>query len=1056
MRAHWFIVVLALSQLTPAPAAGPAPGIEAMAPGLRAAIARGGIVELRDASGTVFARDGGTNAAARIHWIDGEAAMPAGASRQKVAPGQRIETLHDPFSGIDGYHMRQTCAIDAESGDLIIGQAARAPESGPGAKAGIWGVSWSIGEIPEGFAIIVPGRSGIRLDAGAPGEKHVFDYPMGWEAQLVIVEGEGRGFYVFADDPASRYKRLTAYRTERGWRLQFATINDAPFDKLTACESVRWRLNCYEGDWRVPARRYRDWMQKNFTPETVSARRPAWARDIRACVITGMSIPTIEALARRLDPKQTLLYIPDWRGAGYDRDYPDYTAPRENFGPFLDRAHELGFRVMPHVNYFGVDPLNPEYGAFRQSHVRSPWGNHDHEWWDWDRADPPIKFAYINPASKKWRERFVGAMVELCRRFPIDALHLDQTLCIFNDHNGRIDGMTMTEGNIALHRELRAALPEVALSGEGLNEVTCRYESFAQRHVWGLDHSEGRWDEAWLARAHPIASYLFLPHTTIYGYLGMAPPEADQLYAAWNAAYEHFGVIPTLKTGIERLKSPSGFLRQFFDEAAFWQSAHPSPDPDGPWPNDIAFPFRTASGGRAARTTDGRLMDGGRLISQTLFALNRADTALSIPGWPIFDSLGLMGLDPEKRYPALPEPRDDARPRVSEFPDGLIADCVLLAPEICILRTRAANRLLLDAVGALRAAERVTRWPDGKTAPLSPDTGGAFAAAHDQIAAHPPYKHGPPGGESIARFPLSLPSGGKIRFTSQVALAKGATGEDRSDGVLFRAKAMADGKEFVAERLQASEEPSPLDLDLSSLGGKSAMLELSVHPGHRNHASFDWARWIAPRVRSELSPRGALGISPAAGWALAIDSDGSAPMERHGETLRIRADLPGSVFVLKTAPEPCALPVDLLTLRRHVATGTHGAPLADATTRDVPIGPRACGGVARKSMFAHPPPNGTTAVHLPVRLPKLPARFHSHIGIADGSKSQGVLFVVEINGREILRERMRPGAWKAVTADLAPMEGRPAILSLITDPDGGYEYDWALWGEPGIVPADSP
>lgn len=1056
MKYPWPLACLALSPLVFSTAAEPGPEIDIRSPGFRAAIARGGIVELRDTNDTVFAREGGTNAAARIHWVTGEAAMPEMGSRHQIGSGQRAQVVYDPFSGVDGYGIVQTCAIDATNGDLIVEQTARSPKSGPGAKPGMWGVSWSIGEIPEDFSIIVPSRSGIRLDAKAPGDRHVFDYPQGWEAQLVIIEGKGHGFYVFADDPACRFKRLTVTRTTGRWRLQFTTINDAPFDALTDCQSVRWHLNCYGGDWRVPARRYRDWMRANFQSETVADRRPAWAKDIRACVIEGMSIPLIEELAKRLDPKQTLLYIPDWRKAGYDRNYPDYTLPRDEFGPFLDRAHELGFRVMPHVNYFGVDPLNAEYEDFRRFHVRSPWGDHDHEWWDWDRAKPPIKFAYINPASAKWRKRFVGAMAELCRRFPIDALHLDQTLCIYNDHNGRIDGMNMTEGNIALHRDLRAALPDVAISGEGLNEVTCRYESFAQRHVWGLDHSEGTWNESWLARAHPICSYLFLPHTTIYGYLGMAPPDADQLYAAWNEAYEHFGVIPTLKTGIEKLKSPAGFLRQFFDEAKFWQAARPTPDLDGSWPDEIAFPFRTADGRSATRTTDGRLLDGERIVSQTFFGLNRADTALTIPRWPVFDARGLMGLDPAKRYPALSDSRDPSSPHVNEFPDGLIAESVLFGPELATIRTRAVNRVLLDVIADLRSAERGARWPakgGATTAPLSDANGAGFDATHDRISAHPPYKACPPGGESFARFRLSLPQNGRAQFTSEVVLGKGAADEGRSDGVLFRVKASADGKEVTAEHLQTTERASPLTLDLSPLAGRKVELELAVHPGHKNHPSFDWAQWIAPRVESAAAPLGSLGLKPADGWTTAIDADGDAPIQKDGDTLRIRADLPGSVFLLKEPPAPATLPLDLIARRRFVATESCGVSHADSGARDVPAGPRACGGVTRKALFAHPPPNGTTTLHFPILLPAHPARFHTHIGIADGSKSKGVIFIAEINGREIVRESMIPGAWREIAADLAPWAAKPVILSLITDSDGSYEFDWALWGQPCITVA---
>lgn len=82
----------------------------------------------------------------------------------------------------------------------------------------------------------------------------------------------------------------------------------------------------------------------------------------------------LEALVRRFDPRQTLLYLPNWRAAGYDRDYPQYDKPVPELEPFLRRAHELGFRTMLHVNYFGVDPLNPLYKEFEPYQVRDPFG----------------------------------------------------------------------------------------------------------------------------------------------------------------------------------------------------------------------------------------------------------------------------------------------------------------------------------------------------------------------------------------------------------------------------------------------------------------------------------------------------------------------------------------------------------------------------------------------------------------------------------------------------------------------------------------------------------
>ena len=79
---------------------------------------------------------------------------------------------------------------------------------------------------------------------------------------------------------------------------------------------------------------------------------------------------------------------------------------------------------MLHVNYFGVDPLNPLYKKFEPHQVRDPWGDHEKLWWLWTRAEPEIRFAYINPASQAWRRYFVDAMVKLCRTYHIDSLHL--------------------------------------------------------------------------------------------------------------------------------------------------------------------------------------------------------------------------------------------------------------------------------------------------------------------------------------------------------------------------------------------------------------------------------------------------------------------------------------------------------------------------------------------------------------------------------------------------------------------------------------------------------
>ncbi len=482
MKPIYSLPIWAFSLLASAVPALGADDMPLHAPSFTANFAGGSLVSLSDSRGQTLVRPPAQPMGMVIHRVGSLHSAEPGEQRSEGTAA--ITERCDRFSDLPG--SSGTCAyrVEAASGDLIVTQKATTP----GAANGVWGVSWSIADIPLDYAIVVPGRSGLRLTPDTPGSRQEFDYPVTWEAQLVIVEGPKSGCFVWANDVKGRFKRLTVERTGSGWRLGLVSINAAPFDKLTACDSVEWRLNTYVGDWRVPARRYRDWADANLRPAPLASQHPEWVKDIRGCVIMGLDRAVLDALPVRFEPRQTLLYLPDWRTAGYDRNYPDYDHPRTELAPFIKRAHELGFRVMLHVNYFGVDPLNPLYKEFEPHQVRDPWESHEKLWWTWDRADPPIRFAYINPAFKPWRDLFTACMVRLCQSTSTDALHLDQTLCIFNDNGGLIDGQSMLDGNIAIHRQLREVLPQVALSGEGLNEVTYRNEAFAQRHVWGLNH----------------------------------------------------------------------------------------------------------------------------------------------------------------------------------------------------------------------------------------------------------------------------------------------------------------------------------------------------------------------------------------------------------------------------------------------------------------------------------------------------------------------------------------------------------------------------------------
>jgi len=1028
------------------------------APGFEASVSRGVVGQVRFrghdlVTPTENANLTGILRVGKDHWV----AEGTGGD-EAVTTAEPTRRTYRDLSDLPGSELVNDHALS--EGELVITQRATSPE------AGVVGVQWGLATVPPECNILVPGNGGIRVRRDSPGDFWQFDYPLGWEAQLAIVEGPGYGLCVWAEDAAGRYKALKVWKGKSGYRLGFVTYNNAPFAPLKDCASVRWHVASYEGDWRVPARRYREWAAKAWGLTPRERQTPAWVKDIRFVVIMGQEVPVLEALAKRVDPKQTLLYIPGWRKFEYDRMYPDYTA-NDDFPRFLQRAHELGYRVMVHCNYFGCDPKSPEYATYEKYQVRNPW-THEREWWLWERADPIIKFAYLSPASKAWRELQIARWKDVVADYHVDALHLDQTLCIMNDDNGLIDGLTMLQGNIAIQKELHEALPEVAISGEGLDEVTMRYEAFAQRHAYGLDFVQQTWDRALLRMAHPISSYLLNPYTQPYGYLGFTSPQNGQLYAAWRENYKHWGVLPTLAwSGQGAIEKAEGFTAQVLDEAAFLTRHRLNPDLDGDWPPEVCFPYRGEDGAKAAyREVDQETTFGSdrEEVSRIITGVSEIALPGSVPGWKCYDEKRLFGLDPTMWYPYSPVPRDLKAFHVSRLPEGFAAGRVTATDQMATIEVR-------DNAAVTKLTERFDTAKCGSTpfegqpiemqGPLTGTSDGAqFVPQANMIFAHPPWKaerknpqtgamEGGGTGIAYAEFPLDLPNAAAgIRFRSTVAMDKGAVGEGKTDGVLYSVTATAPGQpEVHAELLNATADPKSLDLDLTDLRGRKITLRLQVHPGPNKNPSFDWARWLSPRVEIERRERGVLGLANTP-FLNPLSSGGAVDFSGSAAEGSFTMELPGTLILLKEPPKPLTLPLDLAqtpSLTTFVAaTGELlTSPLYACAVPSEGI----VGGVKRVGLFTHPPNQGITEVAYPIMLPAQAAKLHAFVGLRDGSKSEGCGFIVKVNGKQVAYEHRLPGQWSEIGADLSPWAGKSVVLTLVADSEGGYDFDWAVWGD---------
>ena len=409
--------------------------------------------------------------------------------------------------------------IDPVTDDLLINM------EGVSDTPGIVGMQWGCGYLDiQNLSVIAPVDGGRVLDATSPYQYH--PYPSsgwGWEAQLAIVQGEHGGFYVRNTDNTFQFKRLIFNRLDDGAALHFGTYNQAPFDSHTTGQSQMWRFNTYAGDWRVPARRYRDWMEHAFDARRLSEKS---VEDVTLFVGSALNAiwlthtRFLDALATRVDPTKTVVMAKEWSNPqDWSIDpvshHPVYE-PMPELRNFLEIAKRHGFRVILYTDLHAFSVENPLYPEFMQYQYRDPWTG-ELLGWLWNTTHRH-RYASMNPASSAFRELLVNELKPVWEAYDIDGFFLDTSYYVINDANGLIDGLNSAQGGALLHKELAAAMPGAIFGGERLHEGTFALESFAQRPLLSEE-----------TEPHPISSFLFSPFTHAIGY-ARTNPDADLVY----------------------------------------------------------------------------------------------------------------------------------------------------------------------------------------------------------------------------------------------------------------------------------------------------------------------------------------------------------------------------------------------------------------------------------------------------------------------------------------------------------------------------------------------
>jgi len=462
---------------------------------------------------------------------------------------------------------------DAQTGDLVVEPAAHS------GRPGVLACRWSLRGLRPDLELVAPLWQGVRVAVDDPinrGARRI--WPLVWEAALAILQGKRGGFWVHARDRCYRYKALKFGDSADRRALSFDTEAYGPIEDNLSAGGLAWRINVFQGDWRTPARVYRDWLYRAYGLERAAASRAEWLGRLRLAVCwCPTDLELLDAIARWVQPGRVLLHVPRWRTDAYDQNYPTFE-PSEEGRAFIRKARQMGYRVAPHFNSVDMDPSHPIYPLvrdFQYRHIETG----RLQGWAYEKGRvlsvPESGAALvtnrsrnvmvkIHPGLATWRSIIREALGKAAEQLSLDTVFLDVTLTAFNLRNCFVDNMTPTEGMKRLIRQVSELGEGLVVGGEGLNEITAQELSFAQAHLYGYSaHPEGIERTGGCDLNH----FLFGELCRTIGYSRLSGKTKEEQLRM--RLHEEHGAIPTITvSSAQEVKEPNPVVRRVLERAA--------------------------------------------------------------------------------------------------------------------------------------------------------------------------------------------------------------------------------------------------------------------------------------------------------------------------------------------------------------------------------------------------------------------------------------------------------------------------------------------------------
>jgi len=423
--------------------------------------------------------------------------------------------------------------------------------------------------------------------------KALFPWPNALSGCFLIYVVGQEGFWLHTSPSDLSFKIISFEQTDQYFNASmWSSVPGRPGD-CSRFTGAAWTLETFQDGWE---RQLGDYVMllKSDSPAWRYRKNPiAWVQDVRLILnsfavvehdrdgnakdspeLLEKNLILLKKLSQVLSPSKIVIYPFHWQlirmeyGSGVG--YPDWT-PSPGFAKLSREARKLGYRIMPHLNFFAISPKNAKYAEFEPFILRNPVDGKKMGWLLDEQKEEGM--AYVHPAAPGWFELQLRLVKEMLAAMPADAIFWDQTLNMLNAANLTVAGKTTIEGTIEFLRRMREAFPDIAFGGEGVTEITVPYQDFVQVHTPGIyalsqfdpdkaaDFHWGLNQETFAMRA-PMMKLLYSDRVRLIGHAA-EPDTQSPSFGDWLQLTEQYGLVTSV-TGLSNqdLDSVDGPVRR--------------------------------------------------------------------------------------------------------------------------------------------------------------------------------------------------------------------------------------------------------------------------------------------------------------------------------------------------------------------------------------------------------------------------------------------------------------------------------------------------------------